>query len=479
MGTIEEKNSYIKANFKGGIVSIADLREFLQLTKAVDETMISAGLRQELYVFCDNASKMINLHDEFPSLQLELGEDNYPNIVSSYAAEEIFTSHANWLTEGIYRDILDSFDYQPSLKINICDNTQPLVPLFTGHLSFICSPHTNFWYLYVRHPRLGTTECWPELIYSTEISFIAKWIETQLNELEEVNIPVLHTGLTAHQKLITRKKDQELVLPRLRFPYYEGMNSYPDGYWLGIFRRNFDYPLSFMEDLANLCDQTRISHLYLSSWRSLIVKGIQEQDRIRWEKLLGKHGINIRHSGIELNWQIEPNDIPSLELKNYLVEQFNLRDIRTYGLSFYIGKLEEHRYSNVVITEGSKKETFNLYHLDNFNPNGKHKKLYAADVKRQELADSLEKLSKLYFRVLNTDNEPVVDKNTKPTEQKISRTLYQCKDCMTVYDEVEGDPGNNIPRGTLYKLLPEDWCCPLCEAPKNSYLQVSAEKLLG
>jgi rubredoxin len=479
MGTIEEKNSYIKANFKGGIVSIADLHEFLKMSKSIGENSISAGLRQELYVFCDNASKMINLPSEFPSLNLELGEDEFPNIVSSYAAEDIFTSHANWLTEGIYRDIMDSFDYQPSIKINICDNTQPLVPLFTGHLSFICSPYPNFWYLYVRHPRLGSTECWPELIYSTEVNFISKWMEQQLKELEEVEISILHKKLSESHKLITRKKDQDLVLPRMRFPYYEGMNAYQDGYWLGIFKRNFDYPIFFMEDLAALCDQTRISHLYLSSWRSLIIKGIKEQDRIRWEKLLGKHGINIRHSGIELNWQIEPNDIPSLDLKNFLVEQFNRRDIRTFGLSFYIGKLEEHRYSNVVITEGNKKDSYNLYYLDNFNPNGKHKKLYASDVKREDLSDSLEKLSKLYFRVLNADTESVVVEKSTQREIVKSRVLYQCKDCLTVYDEVEGEPERNVARGTLYALLPENWCCSLCEAPKKSYIQISSDVLIA
>ena len=32
--------------------------------------------------------------------------------------EEVF-QNANWLSEGVYKDILDLFDYQPKFKINI------------------------------------------------------------------------------------------------------------------------------------------------------------------------------------------------------------------------------------------------------------------------------------------------------------------------------------------------------------------------
>ena len=51
----------------------------------------------------------------------EIDEDNFPNIVSSYPAEEIFITKT-WLSEGVYKDIFDSFNYRPKLKINISDN---------------------------------------------------------------------------------------------------------------------------------------------------------------------------------------------------------------------------------------------------------------------------------------------------------------------------------------------------------------------
>ena len=73
-----------------------------------------------------------------------------------------------------------------------------------------------------------------------------------------------------------------------------------------------------------------------------MVKGITEKDRLAWEKLLGKYGINMRHSSLELNWHIPVADNEALELKNYLVRVLDQRDISTYGLTFSI-KTKAHK----------------------------------------------------------------------------------------------------------------------------------------
>ncbi len=36
----------------------------------------------------------------------------------------------------------------------------------------------------------------------------------------------------------------------------------------------------------------------------------------------------------------------------------------------------------------------------------------------------------------------------------------------TSYDPAEGDAEKNIPIGTAFEDLPEDWVCPLCGAEK-------------
>lgn len=46
---------------------------------------------------------------------------------------------------------------------------------------------------------------------------------------------------------------------------------------------------------------------------------------------------------------------------------------------------------------------------------------------------------------------------------------YICNICGYVYDEAIGDPDNNIPAGTRFEDLPEDWECPLCGVGKDDF----------
>jgi len=46
---------------------------------------------------------------------------------------------------------------------------------------------------------------------------------------------------------------------------------------------------------------------------------------------------------------------------------------------------------------------------------------------------------------------------------------YKCDYCGTIYDEAEGDPSENIPPGTRWEDLPDDWICPECGAFKFDF----------
>ncbi len=49
---------------------------------------------------------------------------------------------------------------------------------------------------------------------------------------------------------------------------------------------------------------------------------------------------------------------------------------------------------------------------------------------------------------------------------------YQCTVCGYIYDENEGDPDNDIPPGTKWEDLPEDWVCPVCGAEKDQFEKI-------
>ena len=49
---------------------------------------------------------------------------------------------------------------------------------------------------------------------------------------------------------------------------------------------------------------------------------------------------------------------------------------------------------------------------------------------------------------------------------------YECSACGYIYDPEEGDPDSNIPPGTSFEDLPEDWVCPACGVDKSMFTKV-------
>lgn len=55
----------------------------------------------------------------------------------------------------------------------------------------------------------------------------------------------------------------------------------------------------------------------------------------------------------------------------------------------------------------------------------------------------------------------------KPVE--VTMQKYVCGVCGYVYDPEKGDSEGNIPAGTPFEKLPDDWTCPVCGAAKSEF----------
>nr|WP_304610809.1 rubredoxin [Mucilaginibacter rivuli] len=76
----------------------------------------------------------------------------------------------------------------------------------------------------------------------------------------------------------------------------------------------------------------------------------------------------------------------------------------------------------------------------------------------------------------NEGNQPaqlptVAEANAAPDKQ-----VYQCKNCMTVYDEIYGDDINNIAPGTKFETI-EQYQCPTCDSPKQDFVLLDSLSL--
>jgi rubredoxin len=57
----------------------------------------------------------------------------------------------------------------------------------------------------------------------------------------------------------------------------------------------------------------------------------------------------------------------------------------------------------------------------------------------------------------------------EPIEARDPMEKHECAVCGYVYDPEIGDDSQNIPPGTPFANLPDDWVCPNCGATKEMF----------
>ena len=235
-------------------------------------------------------------------------------------------------------------------------------------------------------------------------------------ELEEGGNGTLTAGATAGGPAAP-----ELRLPTFRLPYYEGFFRYGNKFWLGIYRREELFPVAFLKDLCLICLKTKIGQLYTTPWKSLLVKGIEEDELPLWEYILGKHRMNVRHACNELNWQIEDHSPDGLRLKRYLVRQLDQEDIRTEGLSFAVkiqrgsglpGSIVIRKQAEIRPDQMKLLDRYELWHTADFDPHSRELKLYRKDLEKEMLFPYLVSLCKEFYHRQSLGNSVVLEDGT-------------------------------------------------------------------
>jgi len=480
------KKSFSRIIIKGGVLSPAELKEIVELAEASGSDSISLGSRQDILITKDVEVENFSAENKYQIIPPKT--EGAENIVSSYVAADIF-SGTHWLTGDRYLYVLEQFRNPPNLKVNITDPKQRLVPLFTGHLNFIASEHEDYWYLYIRLPEWTKMQVYPALIYTWDVGDIVYGIEEMLQE-EPEEVEMIFNLLSDSLETNNRTIDKSLEIPYQPFPYYEGMNKIGmDNYWLGLYWRNNKYYTSFLKEMCDLCAESKIGKISITPWKSLIVKGIPINTKLEWEKFLGKNGINVRHSMLELNWHIPVDNEEAANLKKYLVSNFDQKDISTYGLTFGIfDSTKKSNYFTAVVIEKNQapeilneigvRDTYNLLYAQNFDPNTRNYVIHVQDVDKVELPGLLIELSKMYFSQLGEKEEKARNiPESKPEKEKLKKEIWQCAACLSIYEAKFGDITQEIPAGTSFAQLPETYVCSLCEAPKSAFEKRLQEKL--
>ncbi|AXE20144.1 hypothetical protein DR864_21520 [Runella rosea] len=455
--------AYLRILTPGGVVTPDELQQLAALSRQWALSKIEVGFRQDLLLPCtDSQLSALRLQLGLQGFQVEEAIPAHPNIVSSVVAQNIFPK-LSWLRSGDYLDILDSFDFQPSLKLNLIDPTQELIRPLTGELNFVASPTPSFWYLAVNLPALGTLQVWPELIDGEQIPDWVRTIENTLKGPESIDsFDKLFQTVTTQFSGRTRRIQKELKLTPKPYPHHEGIYRYDERYWIGLYQRDNEFEASFIDALCQLCKDTKIGRLYPTPFKTFIVRDIPKETIYQWEKLLGLWGIHTHYSSLELNWQLPDADAAALRLKTELVDAFERTRIRTSSLSFSIGQRNADTTSTIVIEPLSTDyQRFRIVHSPDFFIGNTEWETFAADVARKNLPEVLRRLTQKYYEQLSTEKKAGILRTTATLKPVMTEKVMRCKHCLTVAD--------------VAPPLPARYVCSTCNAPASDFMEVTWE----
>jgi hypothetical protein len=401
-------------NFRGGIIAPGELHDILHAVNKVKIKDVHFGLRQQLLVDMEHYS-VEPFTAELDRLEVvyEIDEVKHHNIASSYPAVNVFIDDS-WLTEKIYKNVLDSIDYAPLLKINICDNNQSFTPILTGNINWVATDGIeNYWHLIIRFPKTNVIYEWNMLCHTNDIASVTKTIETIILQHSDKFIDTeLANGdelfaLFTTSDLNIQAAANPVVLPPFNLPYYEGLNRYNDKYWLGIYRRDELFSVQFLIKLCKLCMTTGITQFCCTSWKTILIKGIDEKNKEKWNLLLEEFQINMRHAANELNFQVEDNCPEGLDLKTFLVKNLSVDDTRTFGICIGIKTRKKSEvFSSILVRRrylvdflGIK--LFKVYDIlcaKDFNPNERTGEIYSTGNPKFVLAEQLRRCVLYYYQ---------------------------------------------------------------------------------
>ena len=127
--------------------------------------------------------------------------------------------------------------------------------------------------------------------------------------------------------------------------------------------------------------------------------------------------------------------------------------------------------SNFVV-----RPTFNVLYAKNFNPNTRSYVVYAQDVDKMDLPSLLMELTKNYFKELGSEKEEVLKPGSLNLEnEKVILEVYQCQNCMTIYDPSVGDEAAGVSAGTFFEDLPSDYLCSVCDSSVDNFKPTEME----
>ena len=459
---------------RGGRVPLSLLRALAEEGMVHGSGTIAVGSRQEIHLpgISWNGQRYVQ---QVVGTHLGNHHPQQPNIVTTRSVTE--RSHrTDWLSEGTYDTILDTFKNNPGIAVDIVDPRQTYVPLFTGQLHFVATAEPDYWMVTVNNGPNHHRTSLSNAIHSDDVAAVTSLIQENISGTSPVDLPALNDAL--EKALGSRVKNLD-GLP-LSFPTSSRplagfvLDPKSDCFSLSIPLQLQDLPGPFLVDIAVFADRFGITTAHLTPWKSLLIHGIPRSQRVGFEKLLLHHRINLNSGAWDhvcLNgWATPPLDTQARRL----IQALNKRLPHSGTLSLaLVNKDDGFPDLPIIIRAETTRDMwgrigrlrYSLFARENFERHNPALVLYGANISSGALIEHVIALIDCY-------GAPETMRTAAPKKIKeVYRfeEYHRCRGCGTEYSEMYGDPLGNVAVGVPFYELPDSWHCPTCEAPLSEF----------
>lgn len=466
----------IRIHIPGGNLPPVELRNIISLANSLNADFIEPGSRQELLFdiplsSAANGEYLVKL--KALPFAFDDASTHNTNLVSSQPVVDIY-SKSSWVSEGVYLDILSGFDKTPSVKINITDLEQDMFPWWGGNLNYVASEKQGFWHL-IWEDKEKNLKVFPELIYTNLIQSVSRDLTSAILENKDSSAMKMSSDFKTFLQTQNWEKWKQK-----KFPRTEGFHRYGNKYWLGLFARDYKFPISLLESLCQISTQTQSAKLGITPWKTFLFRDIQEKDLPKWSEVLEKYRWNTRHSGLELSWFVTDHDEDAHFLKKKILKKLDSVDVFPAGFSLGIFSEGETQLTHIKVERKYRfpkvkflGSNYSIYFSNTPWDNRSQVKPVAKVGTSWGVVTVISDL--ISGKISPSETEANDNKPLSFTQKEVVLEIYRCKDCWTVYDPKFGDLEQNVPELTSWNSLLEDYRCPVCDNPKSRFELASGD----
>ena len=455
-------------NSPGGFFTPNEIRSCALAAYSSNQAGFYLGERQQIIVPGVNPDNI-----EFKKLSEQIKTypttQALPNIICSHASGAL-AQFSDWAyNKDAYQEALNSFDFSPEISVALIAMGQHFSSGLCSQLNFIASEQEHYWHLILR---LGDkTTLLPILFLTEEISIVTKLIDETLKK-EAFRTSAWFTRLLLKQ-FNSAPKSASMTRSIMREGFKEGFIEMPTGrYSLNIYPDKGLFPWQHIEALSALAHTRNVKRIYPTQTGSLLIKHIKKADLPLWKQLLGKLSVTLRHSEENLSLYTDHSNKTNSKLADKLTKKLLSKDYSFHAQSISLNQetTENRAVYQIHSKQAFLSTSFSLSQKLNFDPREMHIEKTKHGLSFSELIVELLKANKEFYSTTHLPT-PIIIKPSElcNEEDKEKQQLYECQDCLSHYSSQHGDPEQGIAKDTLFAQLPESWCCPLCEAPKEEF----------